>query len=309
MRAGFFALAAAVLYGASFPLAKAILDEGGVSPFLLAGAFYLSQSLLFGAIRIVRPAAPERRLTRADLPSLAGAILFGGVVAPGLFFHGQVLAQAHVAALLAPTEIVFTSAIAYVMLRERLQPRELVAFAFIVAGGVTLGLGGGNSGPSASSVWGVALVTAAFLMWGFDNNFTTRISHRDPLQISMVKGLFGGAANVGFGLMTKGSFPLDPGSIAAIAGVGMVCYGVSLTLFIYSMREIGASRSTALFGTNPAFGVALAVVLLAESPTAWGLVGGAIVVAGVALLMLRRRSWRKEGQPPCLTPGSRPAPS
>lgn len=289
MHAGFFALGAAVLYGASFPLAKAIL-RWEISPFLLAGAFYLSQSLLFGAIRLVFPAAPDRRLTRADLPSLAGAILFGGIVAPGLYLHGQKLTQAHVAALLAPTEIVFTAAIAYWMLRERLRPLEVVAFSLIIAGGAALGLAGGGPHSAESPFMGTLLVAAAFLMWGFDNNFTTRISHRDPLQISMIKGVFGGAANVALGMsFSDGRFPFDFASLGAIAGVGMVCYGVSLALFIYSMRGIGASRSTALFGTNPAFGVALSALLLRETLTGEGWAGGALVATGVALLFLRKR--------------------
>lgn len=289
MRAGFFALAAAALYGASFPLVKAIL-RWEIDLFLLAGAFYLSQSILFGAIRLVYPAAPDRRITRADLPSLGGAILFGGILAPGLYLHGQKITQAHVAALLAPTEIVFTAAVAYWMLRERLRPREVVAFSLIIAGGAALGLAGRSPDAAESPLTGTLLVAAAFLMWGFDNNFTTRISHRDPLQIATIKGLFGGTANAVLGLLlSNGRFPFDIASLVVIAGVGMACYGVSLALFIYSMRGIGASRSAALFGTNPAFGVALSTLLLGETPTGGAWAGGTLVTAGVSLLFLRKR--------------------
>jgi drug/metabolite transporter (DMT)-like permease len=72
-----FALLSAVLFGASTPLAKALLGE--VSPWLLAGLLYLGSGIGLGVVRSVsrlRGDTPgEASLTRADLPWLAAVVL------------------------------------------------------------------------------------------------------------------------------------------------------------------------------------------------------------------------------------------
>ena len=52
------ALGAALLFGAGTPLAKLILSD--VSPWLLAGLFYLGSGIGLTAVRLVRRAAPVR---------------------------------------------------------------------------------------------------------------------------------------------------------------------------------------------------------------------------------------------------------
>ncbi|MBA4192920.1 MAG: EamA family transporter, partial [Planctomycetaceae bacterium] len=85
------ALAAAALFGASTPFAKMLV--GQVDPVLLAGLLYLGSGCgLFAWDRLwLRRKGhwpSEASLRRADLPWLAGAVLFGGVVAPVLLMTG-----------------------------------------------------------------------------------------------------------------------------------------------------------------------------------------------------------------------------
>src|SRR5262249_5492795 len=85
--AGTAALAAAVLFGASSPLAKVLLGE--VSPLLLAGLLYLGSGLGLWAFRIGRDrGATPSGLARSEWGWLAAAIALGGVLAPGLLMFG-----------------------------------------------------------------------------------------------------------------------------------------------------------------------------------------------------------------------------
>src|SRR6478672_11746580 len=84
------ALLSAALFGASTPLAKALL--GTVDPWLLAGLLYLGAGFGLaivhgsrGALRLVPPQAPLRR---SDAPWLAGVVLSGGIVGPLLLMLG-----------------------------------------------------------------------------------------------------------------------------------------------------------------------------------------------------------------------------
>ena len=77
------ALLAAVLFGASTPLAKGLLLD--TSPRLLAGLLYLGSGAGLLLVRLVQRgrASREAALSRPDLPWLAGAIASGGVLAAG----------------------------------------------------------------------------------------------------------------------------------------------------------------------------------------------------------------------------------
>src|SRR3954462_1292623 len=81
------ALAAALLFGASTPLAKLLV--GTTPPLLLAGLLYLGSGLGLGlllALRVVRGRtdAGTLRIPLKEVPWLAGAVLFGGVLGPAL---------------------------------------------------------------------------------------------------------------------------------------------------------------------------------------------------------------------------------
>src|SRR5207245_557385 len=76
-----YALAAAVLFGASTPLAKMVLRE--VQPVLMAGLLYLGSGIGLSVYWLARSVgqsawAREARLKKADWPWLAGAIAAGG---------------------------------------------------------------------------------------------------------------------------------------------------------------------------------------------------------------------------------------
>ncbi len=281
------ALAAAAIYGGSFALAKHV-QSLGIHDLVLIGLVYFTQAVAFIPIRTVWRVSPDRKIQGSDWKWLFGAALFGGTLGPILYFYGQKLVPAYTGAMLAPTEVLFTTAIAMIFFHERLGPFEVLAVVLITIGAAAVGYEGGTL------ELGALLVLGGFLMWGIDNNCTTRISNRDPILIALYKGLFGGSACLAAGLLLGGSIPVDPAVLGWVALLGIGSYGISYVIFILGMRLLGASRATALFGTNVAFGVAAAWLFRGENPTIFALIGGGVIVAGVYLLL-----WagiRKQGQ-------------
>ena len=55
--------------------------------------------------------------------------------------------------------------------------------------------------------WGGALIVAACICWGIDNNLTRKLSAADPVQIAMVKGVAAGVINTRWGLPMARRFP------------------------------------------------------------------------------------------------------
>jgi drug/metabolite transporter (DMT)-like permease len=250
------ALGAALLFGASTPLAKLALSSA--DPLLVAGLLYLGSGIGLFIVRSIRAGATlETRLSRSDLPWLAGAILAGGLVGPALLLLGLMNTSASAASLLLNLEAVATATIAWIVFRENVDKRVGAGFALILLGGVFLSLPA--EGEFAFSN-GALLIAAACLCWGIDNNLTRKISGSDPSQIAMWKGLVAGGVNTSFALAIGAKLP-ELITILAVAAIGFFGYGVSLVLFVRALRHLGTARTGAYFSTAPFVGTALAFAM------------------------------------------------
>ncbi|MFO1068407.1 MAG: DMT family transporter [Geminicoccaceae bacterium] len=279
------ALASALLFGASTPAAKLLLGEG-LSPWLLAGLFYLASGLGLGAWTLLRRLGggrTEAALARADLPWLALVVLAGGIAGPVLLMAGLAATPAATASLLLNLEGIATLAIAWLVFRENVDRRLLAGAAAILAGAALLSWQGGPAGFGP----GALAIAAACLAWGIDNNLTRKLSAADPVQIAAIKGLAAGAVNTALALGSGAALP-TPAQLAAAGLVGLVGYGISLVLFVLALRHLGAARAGAYFSTAPFVGAALSVALLGE-PATWQLAAAALLMAAGLYLHLAER--------------------
>ncbi|HOA89379.1 MAG TPA: DMT family transporter [Propioniciclava tarda] len=274
------ALASALLFGAGTPLAKLLL--GDVSPWLLAGLLYLGSGVGLGVYRLVTRASRVRLDADARLP-LAGAVAFGGVLGPVLLMVGLVGLPASAASLLLNAEGVFTAVLAWVVFRENVDRRVALGMLAIVAGAMVLSV---PSGIELGSPWASLAVLGACLCWGIDNNLTRAVSHADATWLAAVKGLVAGPVNLVIALVLGARWPGAP-AVGAAMLVGLLAYGVSLTLFVVGLRQLGTARAGAYFSVAPFFGGLLAIVL--GEPVTWGLVVAASLMAlGVWLHLTER---------------------
>jgi drug/metabolite transporter (DMT)-like permease len=280
------ALLAAVLFGASAPLAKALLE--GVSPQVLAGLLYLGSGAGLGAFWLARRGrhAPAREapLRRRDLPWLAGAIATGGVTAPVLLMLGLGRTPASASALLLNLEGVFTAALAWVVFRENVDRRIVIGMAAIVAGGVLLSWGGGVS---LTGLAGPLLIAGACLGWAVDNNLTQKVSAGDPVEIATLKGLVAGAVNLTVGMALGGALP-PALRLAAVLAVGLLGYGVSLVLYVLAMRALGTARTGAYFSVAPFVGAVIGLAIFGERVTPVLLGAGCLMALGLWLHLSER---------------------
>src|SRR5215510_6648788 len=119
-----------------------------------------------------------------------------------------------------------------------------LGMACLVVGAVVLSWSGR---PTLSSVAGPLAIVGACVAWGLDNNLTRKVSLSDPLQIVQIKGLVAGPVNLALGFSAGGALP-EAGTVAVAAMVGFLGYGVSLALFVFALRGLGAARTGAYFG-------------------------------------------------------------
>ncbi|MCC6652881.1 MAG: DMT family transporter, partial [Candidatus Eisenbacteria bacterium] len=178
-------LVAAVLFGASTPISKALL--GSVGPFTLAGILYLGGAL--GVLPFAfRGGSPELRRDRRQRGMLALAVVFGGVLGPVLLLFGLRAAPAASVSLWLNTETVATAILAWGFFHEHLDRRTVLSAALVLAGGLVLAAPSGTAGWQAG-----ALVALACVCWGLDNNLTALVSGFTPAQTTAIKGIGAGS--------------------------------------------------------------------------------------------------------------------
>lgn len=289
------AIASALLFGASTPLAKALLG-GGVDAWSLAGLLYLGSGVGLSAVWAARRALGRRPaaapLRRRDWGWMALVILAGGIAGPILLLFGLRTTPASSAALLLNLEGLATMAIAWVVFREHVDRRLLAGAAAILAGAVLLSWQGVVSPVGV----GALLIAGACLAWGIDNNLTRKISASDPIQIAMVKGLVAGAVNLMIAFSLGARMPA-PGLTLAAGVVGFLGYGVSLVLFVLALRFLGAARTGAYFSTAPFAGALLAIVLFGEPITARLIVAALLMGSGLYLHLVERHEHEHVHEP------------
>lgn len=275
---------AALLFGVTTPFAKLLL--GDVTPVLLAALFYLGSGLGLTVVSFIRrnATAKETPLKEKDFPWLAGALLFGGVLAPVLLMLGLSSTPASMASLLLNLESVFTVLLAWFVFRENFDARIAIGMLFILAGGGVLSYQGESAGGPSIGAFAIA---GACLCWGIDNNLTQKVSAGNPVQIAAIKGVVSGGVNLVIALAFGERIASATGVAAALL-VGFLGYGVSLVLFVQALRSVGTARTSAYFSTAPFIGALVSVALLKEPLGLTLAAAGILMAIGVWLHITER---------------------
>lgn len=292
------ALAAALLFGASTPLAKVLV--GDVPALLLAGLLYLGSGAGLGTLLVLRwlRSGLRRRDTshlaipKGELPWLLGAIVFGGIFGPALLMYGLTQTSGAAASLLLNVEGVFTALIAWFVFKENADGRIVLGMMAIVCGGLLLSWEPG--GATFSS--GALLVVAACLCWAIDNNLTRQVAANDAMLIAGLKGLVAGACNTGIALAAGASLP-PLTTVGATLLVGFLGYGLSLSLFVVGLRVLGTARTGAYFLVAPLFGVVISLVIWPDLPGTAFWLAATLMALGLWLHLSERHEHEHSHEP------------
>ena len=286
-------LAAAILFGLSAPVSKALLDH--VGPQMLAGLLYLGAFLAIGPAARLRPGRRrEAPLRRADVPRVAVVVVTGGVIAPVLLMLGLQRTSGIAGSLALNMEGPLTLLVGVLIFREYLGRRSWLGSILIFGGAALLGIEGSNGG---LDLLGLAFILLACGGWAIDNNVTQTLTTRDPFAIVTVKTSVAAVVNIGLALLISGGVvPVAFAAVGALA-LGAVAYGVSVLLDAYALRLLGAARESAIFATAPFAGALLAVPLLGDHWGVTDLVAAVGMAVGVVTLVGDHHSHRHTHEP------------
>ena len=162
-----------------------------------------------------------------------------------------------------------------------------------ISGGAAIALGSG--GAAAVDPAGLALcLTAGFSYAVYTLTAKSLSTHASPARASL--WVFGTAAVIALPaawlIVPSGVADLvaaGPRSWAVVAWLGVVATGVSYLLFSTALRFISGATGVALALGEPLTAFTLAVLLLGEPLRASGLLGIALIMAGLALVVTGER--------------------
>jgi drug/metabolite transporter (DMT)-like permease len=296
-RAYAYVIASAALFGLSAPLAKILVR--GTSPVVLAGLMYIGAFLglsiaIFGRRWLTpKSAYASSPFRRHDTVWIVGSILTGGTLGPICLLLGLSKISGTAASLLLNLEGVATAIIAVYFFKENAGRKLWLALGLVTCAGILLSW---DSGRGRFEIAGSLLVALGMFCWGADNNFMRNIADKDPLSFARIKGLASGVISLSLALALGLPLPFDSSLLWGLL-LGAFSIGVSLVLYIYGLRHLGAFRAGAFFSLAPFIGALVSLAILPE-PARWILLPGAALMAlGVALLAGERHEHHHRHEP------------
>lgn len=272
--------AAAMLWGANFNLAKAVIADmhplaAGASRFVIAAVLML----LIVGLRGERVPLLRHRRAYATL----GLVGVGGFNL--LFFFGMQSTSAVNGALIMALNPLLTALLAFPLLGERPVARQLVALPCALAGVAVVVSGGDFQHVRVAS--GDILMLGANLCWAGYNVLGRKLMPAHTSGLANTAGIMVAGALVLVFAAGLADAPLALPGARAGAALLMMAIGGSVLAYLFwnvGLARLGAGRTALFLNLVPVSSMLIAAVMGAM-PSSAQLFGGAVVIAAVSLSM------------------------
>lgn len=274
--AGLAPFLVALIWGVNLPVMKGALE--GLDPFAF-NALRLSLSAAVLAVLASRePRAPAPPWGRA-----VGVSLLMGLLYQVLFLTGVARTSAGHTALVIASGPLWTALIGQLARVERHGARTWLALAVAFVGTVVVIFAGARVG--GATLAGNALVLASALTWAGGSVLSRPLLERiSPTRLAAFSSLL---CLPGHWWLARerlaGVAELGPRGWAAVAYSGALSTGLALALWNVAVRHVGPARAAVTTNLVPVIALLAAWVGLGEVPGTAQIVGGGLVLAGVAL--------------------------
>ena len=280
-----------VVWGSTY-LAIRVVVEADIPPMLGMATRFLTAALLLATALGLKSGRRRLRITRREALGAATVGILLLAFGNGAVAVAEQTVPSGLAALLV-------AAIPLWLMLLRVgggeRPRALTWFGVLIGfgGAALLALsGGGNTG---AKPWSVGILVIGTISWAIGSRYAPRLGlPRDPLVTSVYEMVFGGTAMLLIGLLSGEPGRLHVGQIDGSGWLALgylVVFGSLLAYSAYSFLLANAPIS--LIGTyayvNPAVAVLLGWLILSEVLSWQILLGGAVIIVGVALVVTAER--------------------
>lgn len=276
--------------------------------------------LVLVALRFVVVAVPlVFFVPKPDVPwrVIIGIGLFMSAGQFGLLFTAMHLGlPAGLAAVILQCQMIFTLVIGALVLRERPSRMQLLGALIGVAGLGVVALGRLDSEPGLAAIVPLLICVAGGLSWAIGNVISRSAAGTNgfgivvwsalvvPVPVLVMSLLLDGPAAVGEAFTTIGWQTIV--SVAFTAGAASL---VGYTIWNMLLGRYPAALVAPFALLTPPVGLAAAALALGQVPNALELIGSALLVGGVAVGQVRRRTrYGTPASPAGSEPAKQPSP-
>jgi len=280
-------LVANLIYATSYVVTRVVLAD--VGPAMLALIRLVIGSAILVPIALVTRRRDPRRLSSSERWSVfwMGLLGFAGAFA---FAHwGIVRSTATNAALLITVEPISLMLLSPLLLGERLRRREGLTAAMTLVGAALVVVNGvpGLTQRLAPHWRGDLLLVCSGLAYASYSLFGRSVLLRhSAIAVTAWSIAWGAVAMVPLAVLewAGGGRPVWSGqSLAGVLYLSVVITALGYLAWNYALERVPAPRAAIFLNVQPLAGAVLGIVWLGEPLTAFTVVGGALILAGLTL--------------------------
>jgi drug/metabolite transporter (DMT)-like permease len=277
----------ALIWGWSFLFIKVAVE--GMPPAVVAwGRITLGALVLHAVLRRQRLRLPA---DRATWRRFAVTALFSNVLPFTLLAWGEQHISSALTSVLNASTPLFTAVLAAVVLGERLRSIS-VAGLLVGAVGVAVASGLGGADVASSSLSGAGAAIGAALSYGIAWVYMSQhLTGMRPLVAAAGQLTAGSAIVAPLALVTglaDGVSP-SPTRLGSLALLGVFGTGIAYVLNYQVLAKMGVTRLSLVTYAIPIVGVAVGVLVLGEDLVVRQVIGGVLIVGGIAAANAQRR--------------------
>lgn len=286
-----------VIWGSTWLFIKLGLQD--LPPFTFAGIRFVIASLILYAIITTRRIRFPRARRDWTLLAVTGVLSF--TLNYGLVFWGEQYVSSGLAALLQATIPVFGLVIAHFYLPgERMTPAKIFGVVLGVAGvGVIFSnqlsvAGTGALAGSAGLVVGSACAAYANVL------VKSRGGKMEPAILAFGQMVFGLVPLLLIGIFIEGSplrFRWTGMAVVSLFYLAIVGTVAAFLMYYWLVQHMDVTNTMLIALVTPIIAVMLGVLVLSEELQWRTIAGGAMIMAGIALVVFRRRKHQREVVP------------
>jgi len=277
----FLAILVPCVLGFGFVIAKPAMES--FPPILLNGLRWS----LSGLIMCYFFPFPKKFIKQMFVISI-----IGGTIQYSLSFYGLKILDGASATLFVQAEIPFGILIAYFLLGEKVPLKNIIGLIIAFVGIATLS---GNPNLEGKML-GVLLVLSGAFLWSLAQVFAKDVSEKiGGLALTAWLGVFSGPQCIIASYLIVGNtfdFIMNATTQAWIIviylAVGMNVIGYSCWYSVLSRNPVNNVMSVLLL--FPITGLLTSIFILNETPNTYAYFGGAIIITGVAMILINKKT-------------------
>ncbi len=258
----------------------------------LPASTVLCLRMALAAVMVALLGGAARWLRQSRRPGVWPRLLALGLL-DALQLYAFMLALRHLdvalAVFLSYLSPIYIALVAPRLLRQRTEPVVVVALALAVSG-IVIMLAPGLMDPALRlSALGVTLgLAAGFLLAVFFLVAKTLSADVDGSTMLISNGVIVAVVLLPLGLIqwAGAGFSFVLADLWAVLGLAVFSTAFGGTIFLHGMRYIPVQHTSIVGLLEPASAPAFAFVFLAERPSPWTLLGGALILGGAVLVVL-----------------------